>query len=919
MKQRTLLLGLGLVSTMAMQAASPYQGAAGPFASGTDYWLYQVESGKWLQNNFGQTIEDWTTCGKLGEYGLDVDITPVEGIENGYTFNTKLTGNGNLSAGKDRFYLDTNNRSVWGIIPATVDGVSNAYHIQALEGDGLAEGDNYLLGSAEGQLSDMPDAGATTWQFVTRAERIEKMVAAAANGVQSATWLIPWSDMGRNNYRDRQWIKTFNSDGSGIGAWNDQVFPSRQVMEAWHRATNYRHYVTIKDIPNGTYEFTVTGYYRDTEVESAELQQRMADGTEVLRAKYFAGEAEGTIMPISKYGKNAETANYYYVEPADLWVPNSCEAAARAFVAGDYVNEWIRCVVTDGTLTVGIMKDEADHRDWLVYGGVQLRYVSSDVTAADYSGIKTQLSTLIEQAKTLAQTPGIAAAVAEAEEVLAGNSANDIRMKIFAMKDLVREMSGAADLINTYNATKEIVTKMGLDTTKADEMLAAAITRNGVNDALTELRYTRRYAAADKQEDVFKGNVPTAGQFYLYNVGRKQFLCGGSDWGAHAALGMPGVLLTLEADESSELAFHLETGLYNGPDKHYIGYRGYMDSGKAGAWLFVPVEGKENVYNIAQNDYPDVHWIWNPYGSTDQGRNDETNVCTESHNTDLSDPNAQWKLVTRAERDALLEEAGLKNPADATYYIKSPNFNQREDAKGVWQPQNFDVWSYGQNYNDFAAESWNTASADMSQIVEGLPAGVYALTVQGFYRNGCHQTILAADEEGENLYGQPDLEQSQNALIYFNDGEELLPNIVTENGKVPGEGREAKSVGEEPVTYIYPYNVPEATVYFKNGLYKTTLVVEHEGGDATIGVAKDVPGSAEDWVVVDNFRLKYYGTDTTVDAVRDEIASGVENISVVAPAERAADNRIFNLQGIEVRDASAPGLYIRNGRKFIVR
>ena len=90
MKQRTLLLGLGLVSTMAMQAASPYQGAAGPFASGTDYWLYQVESGKWLQNNFGQTIEDWTTCGKLGEYGLDVDITPVEGIENGYTFNTKL-------------------------------------------------------------------------------------------------------------------------------------------------------------------------------------------------------------------------------------------------------------------------------------------------------------------------------------------------------------------------------------------------------------------------------------------------------------------------------------------------------------------------------------------------------------------------------------------------------------------------------------------------------------------------------------------------------------------------------------------------------------------------------------------------------------------------------------------------------------
>ncbi|MDE6854760.1 MAG: hypothetical protein K2J38_06845 [Muribaculaceae bacterium] len=918
MKQRTLLLGLGLVSAMAMQAASPFQGAAGPFASGTDYWLYQVESGKWLQNNFGQNTGDWTTRAKLGNYGLDIDITPVEDVENGYVFNTKLTGNGNISAGNDRFYLDTNNRSVWGIIPVTVDGVSNAYHIQALEGDGLAEGDNYLLGAAEGELSDMPDEGATTWQFVTRAERIEKMVAAAANGTQSATWLIPWSDMGRNNYRDRQWVKTFNSDGSGVGAWNEAVFPSRQVMEAWHRATNYRHYVTLTDIPNGTYEFTVTGYYRDTEVENAELQQRMADGTEVLRAKYFAGEAEGTMMPISKYGRTAETANYYYVEPADIWVPNNLEAASRAFVDGDYVNEWIRCVVTDGTLTVGIIKDEADHRDWLVYGGVQLRYVSSDVTGADYTALKTQLSTLIDKAKTLAQTPGIAAAVAEAEEVLAGNSANALRMKVFAMKDLVREMSGASDLINAYNATKEIVSKMGLDTAKADEMLAAAITRNAINDALTELRYTRRYAAADKQEDVFKGNVPAEGEFFLYNVGRKQFLCGGSDWGAHAALGMPGIALHLEAENVDDLAFHIETGLYNGAEQHYIGYRGYMDSGKAGAWQFVPVEGKENVYNIAQYDYKDVHWIWNPFASTDQGRNDETTVSTEGHNTDLSDPNAQWKLVTRAERDALLEEAGLKNPADATYFIASPNFNQRENAEGVWQRQDFGVWSYGQNYNDFAAESWNTVSSDMSQIVEGLPAGVYALTVQGFYRNGCHQTIVAEDEEGENLYGQPDLDQLQNALIYFGDAEELLPNIVSESGKVPGEGREAKSISDEPVVYTYPYNVPEATVYFKNGLYKTTLVVNHEGGDATIGVAKDVAGSAEDWVVVDNFRLKYYGADTTVEDVRDEIASGVENITVATP-ERQADNRIFNLQGIEVRDASAPGLYIRNGRKFIVR
>lgn len=46
-------------------------------------------------------------------------------------------------------------------------------------------------------------------------------------------------------------------------------------------------------------------------------------------------------------------------------------------------------------------------------------------------------------------------------------------------------------------------------------------------------------------------------------------------------------------------------------------------------------------------------------------------------------------------------------------------------------------------------------------------------------------------------------------------------------------------------------------------------------------------------------------------------SAGIENIAV--DAERPADNRIFNLLGIECKGDLTPGLYIQNGKKFIVK
>ena len=44
-------------------------------------------------------------------------------------------------------------------------------------------------------------------------------------------------------------------------------------------------------------------------------------------------------------------------------------------------------------------------------------------------------------------------------------------------------------------------------------------------------------------------------------------------------------------------------------------------------------------------------------------------------------------------------------------------------------------------------------------------------------------------------------------------------------------------------------------------------------------------------------------------------ASGIEGVA----ATTKGDNRVYNLMGVECHAPLAPGIYIRNGKKFIVK
>ena len=45
----------------------------------------------------------------------------------------------------------------------------------------------------------------------------------------------------------------------------------------------------------------------------------------------------------------------------------------------------------------------------------------------------------------------------------------------------------------------------------------------------------------------------------------------------------------------------------------------------------------------------------------------------------------------------------------------------------------------------------------------------------------------------------------------------------------------------------------------------------------------------------------------------------MQEVVISNPAAAATDGRVYNLQGIQVAQPTAPGIYISNGKKFVVK
>lgn len=302
-----------------------------------------------------------------------------------------------------------------------------------------------------------------------------------------------------------------------------------------------------------------------------------------------------------------------------------------------------------------------------------------------------------------------------------------------------------------------------------------------------------------------------AGQFLLYNVGAKQYLCPGNAWGTHASVGNVGMMVELVPQNDG--TYRVSTEPYYKVSNNWLGDDGYVDNRGKGTYSFQKIEGVEvPTYKLVCGSNT-LYW-----SGTGTDLTLDANAPAEG-----SEANAQWRLVKIG-----TEDASENNPLDMSYLITNPDFDARGNQNGLGAVKgwNGSPGADGRHYVS-CAEKYNT-DFDVYQEKTGLPNGRYRLSCQGFYRAG------GGDSKDKD---------TKNAILYANAEETPLMNILEEEGKYS----------------VKPNNMAQAQESFSAGLYKNNSVeVTVVDGTLRFGIKKSKQIAA-DWTIFDTFRLEYLG------------------------------------------------------------
>ena len=919
MKKQVLTLGIGLLSATLLNAqTSPWPGHA--VGNGGEFYLYNVATGLWLQNN--NTVKDgWATAVNVGTRGLPITLEKT----GPKTFKLRSTfrgGNGvsNKIGDAGLLYWDmpAENVGAWDISPAD--------NFQSIHGYWL-ECDAMVLGADNNLLTTDKDKN-SVWQLVTREERIADAKAkASVEHPVDVTWLIDAPDLATKNTTYKlDFTAAPNTEHSTYqGGWN--IVKANTIQEFWNTQT-FDYHQTINGLPNGTYKFSVRGYYRDGSSETRDYTMygygadKFANGTQQLRATYYANGTSAPIMSLYAGAKTAPEEGFSFQaerekdQGSGLYVPNTPHEANYALWKGNYQNAEITVTVTDGTLKFGVRKEAGVVDDWCIISDFSLKYLGSKVlqTAEEaLKGLKAIIATTkafkgaVAPALNKQYTDAIQAAdkALTSTDPVAINTATSALQKAYdavaACAENYEALAKTVEICKTANKNND--TQFSTAIAEAENVAKTATADTDMKLALVNLRVARKIAAADKLPDIYNGAAAGAGEFYFYNIASQKFLMGGSDWNTHAAVDVPGVLFTVTAEGDG-----FTINRFGGKDGNYLGYNGYTDIPGKDVWVFIPVAGKKNVYNIVKGDNHAQGLAFAPQSNTDADEMmDKEFWNTVSVEAAVAkNANTEWKLVTKAERDALLATATETRPVDATHLLANPGFNRPAmlegwitDNRSDFKDANLGVIDRGRRTNP-VCEAYYQQMFEVNQVVSNLPEGYYQVNMTGYYRDASREALQQKIANGAT--------PARHAMLYIENkgkGDEVaLPSIAAGMDQCPG-------IGWTGIAGEQPDNVMDAAEYFECGLYKvyTHIIKVGPDGELTIGVTKDKQVD-NDWAVFDNFRLTYFGKHVSQD-----IINGINTIK----NNVVEDGKIYNLQGMEVRRPLKSGIYICNGKKFIVK
>ena len=536
----------------------------------------------------------------------------------------------------------------------------------------------------------------------------------------------------------------------------------------------------------------------------------------------------------------------------------------------------------------GVVNDGVDFS--FAFGNWQVgKYVYPETYPA-VNPFGPQLALLIPEVEaaqlnsTQALMTALGVALATAKAVVEGDN---LAAQKTALEDLQKAYEACKNLnVTVLQQLMALAKEDGVNIADAEAFLVNGT--EGLDNQLNELRVGRKVAHLETDDVQFKGNAPAAGEFYLYNVGRKAYLTSGSDWGTHAALGYPGLLATL-AQNGEGFTIQFNELIPGDARNKFLNGSPYVDAGDGDTYFFEPVEGKEGVYAVKGGR---GYLAFDPDGEVDGGGIHHFNTVTATWATP-GNVDAEWMLVTKADRLDLMEGATPEAPVDVTVIVRDASFNKFAALDNPWTDLN-QGWEWGnRNFGDKNTETFNSQEHNLSQTVVFPKAGVYEVSVQAYYRDGNINPHVERVVNGEELH--------QPAVLYAGEEEQPLVYIHAEADQAPGEGTDTQ-IGN------IPNNMMQAAAFFQTGLYKNVVrvTVDADNTELAIGIRKTGNDHrADNWIVADNFRVKYLGTAEAV---------GIKGISELATQSEA----LYNLNGVQVAHPTK-GLYIQNGKKVLVK
>lgn len=224
-------------------------------------------------------------------------------------------------------------------------------------------------------------------------------------------------------------------------------------------------------------------------------------------------------------------------------------------------------------------------------------------------------------------------------------------------------------------------------------------------------------------------------------------------------------------------------------------------------------------------------------------------------------------------RIRLMGDASDANPVNVTAILSCPDFNDEEgnDSQAGWAGT-LGAFAQTANTGTPAIEFYQKSDVDIYQDVDGLPNGIYEIKATAMCRLGSSSDDLAA------YTANPD---ASTAYLYgmTNDVVSSVPLKTLSSGAVdidPGIDGQTTVTTEDGVTLFVPNTMLSflAWANFDTKPYQNSVFVKVENGKLRIGVKKPGTYAPNDWMIMDNFRLYYYGENSAIDPNGD--AEGID-------------------------------------------